>query len=195
MVGAPPKELESVNELIKFDHVYFKSEPATSNAMTQMPIAMETQSVDEAVPVVPNSGNSQEYNIDSHTPENVISIKDFESLESLLSEDWISMVTDNCDTISKDKLSGAGAALHQPLDCAKLQSQGRCGPHVSNVHQDTTKLAPVGTMDTMCAGSLSDSGLSDYSYSDAGSPNSVGSSMLSDDVWEESFGELFPCLL
>jgi hypothetical protein len=195
MVGTAPKELESLNELIKFDHVYFKSEPSTLNALPQLPVAMETHSQDSGVaPVMQNSGNTQDYNTDSHAPENVISIKDFESLESLLSEDWISMVTDNCNMISKDKFTGAAAPQRQAVDCSTKARSPATSSSLNNVHLDSKKLAP-GITDNMGAGSMSDSGFSDYSYSDAGSPSSVGSSVLSEDVWEESFGELFPCLL
>jgi len=165
------------------------------NAMPQMPVSMETSSQESSVaPVVQMSGNTLEYNMDSQEPENVISIKDFVSLESLLSEDWISMVTDNCDVISKDKLTGVTAPQQQAMDYSTKVQTPVTNSSQSNVQLESKKLA-AGLTDNICGGSISDSGLSDYSYSEAGSPHSDGSSMLSDDVWEESFGELFPCLL
>lgn len=44
MVGPTPAELESLNELIKFDHIYYKEEPSNSSCVSEVDISSNSVS-------------------------------------------------------------------------------------------------------------------------------------------------------
>jgi len=178
MVGSSAKELESLNELIKFDHVYHKTQPAPRSI-----VAMDTIQQQQALPVTTAATTNNTVptvSVPSYDDDNngTLSLNDIESLANFLNEDLLSMVTNICD-ISKE--SGNSGAIDATQN--------------SNMHKSIppplTHMPPV---NTLSPGSYSDSGYSDLS--DAASPRSdISSALSSDELWEESFTELFPSLV
>lgn len=228
MVGPTSAELESLNELIRFDHVYYKAEPVVSSSK-------KTKDSDIVSSVVGSPDIVQE--IDMSSP--VVETEVVEIIDSDCED-----VTDNIaiDSQSDTKISNDDTYLDDLSRLAELESLLKQDPvnptsktlsstvttaivskEQSSKYDTVTKSpkkfetphSPVMYLDSNDLGLTpspeffhfdTDMGLgftkthspsfSDSGYSDALSPHSdVSSSLLDDDMWEESFTELFPSLL
>lgn len=154
-MGLSPKELESLNELIRFDHEYHKA-PSS---------------------VVQKTSSSQVKNTQPVTiPE--LSVEDVSLLDNILSND--------------KTLEG----LLDELSQTPVQGQNNSQSHVQKVVSVRNhNVSPVMDKSRLSVPNSPRDYYSDSGYSDVASPSSICSSGLSDDVWEESFTELFPGLI
>lgn len=218
MVGPSPAELESINELIKFDHEYYKIEPLTPEPKMEVIIDSGVSSTVEnktdsesVVPDIKTEFSLQQdcvQTVSGDTP--VLSIEDFVDLEkevlNVLPEINIDLLNDIESLIeddlhrqaipnSMDEVSQNGQLLLPNEEDKKLQCE--LTPPVEK-HSKKRKLSQTSLSSDLLSKeddlSGSDSGVAS-DYSDAGSPYSDFSGGLSDNVWEESFIELFPDLV
>jgi len=172
--------LDAINELIHFDHVYYKPpvsdppQPLVVEKSVQPPVITIQDSPDSSSMIVEQSSNDAEALV---SPSLKLNFNDLDDIAELLHQDLLS--TDN------------GMGAHIPSGQRSLtpeQILGEMDPESMYVSRTEKGL----TVPQIRA-SQSDSG-----YSDVGSPrsdiSSVGSSE-EEDMWEESFTELFPSLL
>lgn len=194
-MGPSSAELESLNELIKFDHVYFKADP-------------------DALTAAKSSRCSQ---TDSNDAQVAVQIAPLEMTEASAS-DPVQMDVPTINIADGERIEdGSGLELLEDIE-SLLQSEdlldvADVDPSIFTVHSE------VGAVDSACSklkslkrkhcsASSSSSGAAEYMkfedtlqeyFSDSGisvpSPSSDLSSCLSDDSWEESFTDLFPDLL
>lgn len=207
MVGPSSAELESLNELIKFDHIYYKAEPNAKGGVKSSISSQTDSSVQQttvhsgqieikeeesqpSVTVTDENSNMQvdvpTISIDDTTSlEDVTSLQLLEDIESLLqSEDLL-------DVADMDPASLIPQS-ETPIQNKCSQSRGQKRKHSSSV---TSSSSPNSlTVEDHIQDYFSDSGVSG-DLSDVPSPASDISSCLGDDSWEESFTELFPDLL
>lgn len=194
VVGPTATELESFKELIEFDHVYFKSssQPAASNMKTEEPSASTrsllspTLKPRKAVSLLNTTTNcstqvmspklAESYDVSdvdfTSLSERLEDLDDFEQLCSSVSavSEVVPPAPDKCD-LKEEPLE-----KHQLFELESLSS------FVDSEFHSSPELP-----------SLSDAGYS--SDNSVSSPKSDLSSTLGDDLWEESFSELFPALL
>lgn len=165
VVGLSSKELESLNELIKFDHEYHK---APSNVVQKTTSSQAVKPVKQGVQTVT-------------IPE--LSVEDVSLLDNIVSND--NVLESLLNEFSQCQQGG-------PINSSPVQKTVRVRDHNVSQKVDKSHLS----VSNSNVDYLSDSGISDgASYSDAPSPSSICSSGLSDDIWEESFTELFPGLI
>lgn len=150
MVGPTTEDLESLNELIKFDHVYVKADNKKPN---------------HAKPVVVSVPTTKEKEIDN----------------TILSD--IDQILENQNFVDIDAI----------MDTSVTNSVEIIAPSTDSVQSPESPICDDFFQTNEKSSSCSDSGYSDMS--DVGSPKSDTSSVLGDDMWEESFTELFPTLL
>ncbi len=205
MVGASPAELESINELIKFDHIYYKVEPNTQTAAKSSP-ASQTNTKDQvAVCHVPSGQEvKQEVSVpmttDSETASNVemdiptICIDDdssiegdtglqlLEDIESLLQSEELLDFAD----LDPASLTSGSVEIEKENDCSKTRGQKR---------KHSASNSNSGSLDSLSVDDHLQDYFSDSGISDVPSPSSDMSSSLGDESWHESFSELFPDLL
>jgi len=228
VVGPTTKELDSLNELIKFDHEYYKIEPINtvevisgkSVSKVNLPEVIcgsdtkisqvnsiniyVTADLDQshAVPVtdavkeekkeVSIPDNSQLNVIDSSAlPE--ISMEFLSDIEDLLTSELQGdlSVSDNTSVLSTDNYK----VVHDNLQ-GKTTSHIRCAKRklsdlLDNI-DNVPETLPTDLLDVDAVFSPSYS--NSDSFSDAASPCSDTSGGLEDNLWEESFMELFPTL-
>lgn len=220
MVGPSPAELESINELIKFDHEYYKIEPLTpepgvevivdSGVNSSFEIQSDTKCI---VPNLKNEFPSQKDCVRTISEDSLVSsiedIVDLEKevlnvlpeinidllneIESLIEDDLHSQaIPDSLDEVSQN-----GQILLPVEQNKKLQSELLPPVEEKSSLKRKRSQTCISSSDLLsledCL-SGSDSGISS-DYSEAGSPYSDISGGLSDNVWEESFIELFPDLM
>jgi len=158
VVGLSSKELESLNELIKFDHEYHKA-PSS---------------------VVQKTTSSQAKPVAISIPE--LSVEDVSLLDNIVSDNALESLLNE---FSRCQQGG-------PVNSSLVQKTVSVPDHSVSQKMDNSHLSVSNTIVDYC----SDSGISDgTSYSDVPSPSSVCSSGLNEDIWEESFTELFPTLI
>ncbi|XP_061163172.1 uncharacterized protein LOC133172327 [Saccostrea echinata] len=219
VVGPSPAELESINELIKFDHEYYKIEPLTPEPKMEVIIDSGVSSTVEnktdsesVVPDIKTEFALQEDCVRTVTEESpILCIEDIVDLEkevlNVLPEINIDLLNDIESLIeddlhrqaipdSMDEVSQNGQLLLPNEQNKKLQSE-LTPPAVK--HSKKRKFSQtIGPNSDLVSSddyfSGSDSGIAS-DYSEAGSPYSDFSGGLSDNVWEESFIELFPNLV
>lgn len=215
MVGPSPAELDSINELIKFDHEYYKIEPLTPEPEMEVIVDVDATSTIELKTdtecIDPNLKTNQEESI--HVMEEEVPvpcISDFVDLEkevlnvlpeinidllndieSLIEDDLHSQATPD----STEEISQNGQLLLPSEQNKRLQSE--LAPQAEK--QSKRKYSQtLGSCSDLISSddyfSSSDSGITS-DYSEVGSPYSDISGGLSDNVWEESFIELFPDLV
>lgn len=188
VVGPSTEELESVKELIKFDHVYYKTQSATPVTL----VKQETECVKEdTIHCDVNALCKQENDISMEASDLVL-----EDLETLLVQAVPAKPRETTGDVSQgetivlkpEKLSNA-----QPkfvvADIPEIAYPSALSPEQSlgSFSQPVMALSPLSV-------SCTDSGYSDSS-SDVDSPCSSMTPALGDDPWEDSFTDLFPDLL
>lgn len=220
VVGPSPAELESINELIKFDHEYYKIEPLTpepdvevivdSGVNSSVEIQLDTKCI---VPNLNTEFPSQKDCVQTISEDSLVSsVEDFVDLEkevlnvlpeinidllneieSLIEDDLHSQAIPD----STDEVSQNGQILLPVEQNKKLQSELLPPVEEKSSLKRKRSQTCISSSDLLsledCL-SGSDSGISS-DYSEVGSPYSDISGGLSDNVWEESFIELFPDLM
>ena len=224
VVGAPAEKLDSVNELIKADHIYHKESAQFAGMQASTPYGGDG-TTQLTVPVTLPSKSSQKVNIivtlDSDSKSKTKSPQNNTVMKS------VSQPTGNLDNdLNLDELSDLidlSEILKEDL-CAAPPSKGTVNDTctvVASLDTNSTKplrsgqkrklvmpVAPTTPEQSLATPDLfhfntSDIPLSpvtDSCYSselseEAASPRSDISSVLEGDMWEESFTELFPSLL
>jgi len=198
VVGASSEELESIKELIKFDHVYYKA----GNVQQSTPVITESDPTEPASPLARVVASDQ------------------------IADDVVSMAT-VCLAEDSSMDVDVAAAAQPTLDvaeCITIDDDDDDDVQVLKLPSACeTTLSPVGKLDEICASedvssqvlslttqdqfspkdslspasSLSDAGYDSATsvlspYSDCG----LSGSLFEDNMgWEESFQELFPALL
>lgn len=185
-MGPTPKELESIKELIQFDHIYYKQEDSSCTSKKDA----ETESLNYQA-ITPKSDASTEDSI-SKVPEvnpseflNPVSVVIVESpvevpVIDLIEEEEPSEISKDSECQSKNFLSVPpqnSVSLMDPLSIdvgVQESSSGYCSPSPS----------------------LSDAGYdSSYSVSSPSSDIHSTGSLRDEDLWDETFTELFPSLV
>jgi hypothetical protein len=233
-VGPTTAELESLNELIRFDHIYYKSEGgekvkcvsskgiASSNDVVNIlslpdSSVVAQQNVECPKPVTPAENSKW---VDFESVLNLTdmvhfndSLNDLVDLDALLQDNLLSTVTSG----GTDNIQGTTSPVAKDTRVHSLVPQNEPAPKRRKTHNlrlsmpDNTNfkrekiVSPVQSkpLEVFSAEDLftldSSSSVSDSGYvselSDASSPRSEISSVLGDEVWEESFTELFPSLV
>ena len=185
VVGPSTAELDSINELIHFDHIYYKPpvsvpEPmAVENSQNVAPIIVIPDEDETSVNLPSPTSSIEGNNVPMSEFSESIDFNDFDVIEELINQDLLP--SDNtAEILPSDNTSKAcksGLAIIDSLGESLYMSPNFKGLTVPRT-----------------IGSLSDSG-----YSDMGSPrsdiSSLDSSCQEEEMWEESFTELFPSLL
>lgn len=189
MVGPSTDELESLNELIKFDHIYYKSPSPVKEDEDDTPIEEDDTPID--VDMIENNS------IELLTDDALAQLRD---IEALMHEDILTNTGDIVD-ISKDITYDSQSVAHKNnMATRKRKASVLDTPDVidsitdlwSTVEND--KLSTI-DLDYSAKLSASESGYTTSDYGDAASPLSDTSSVLNDDnMWAESLTELFPGL-
>jgi hypothetical protein len=213
VVGPSPAELDSLNELIKFDHEYYKIEPITPEPEMEVIVDVGATSTTELETdiecIVPNLKTNQEDTIQVMGEEAPVPcISDFVDLEkevlNVLPEINIDLLNDIESLIEDDlhsqaspdsteEISQNGQLLLPSEQNKGLQSEPQTEKRTKRKHSQTLgSCSDLISSDDYFSGS--DSGISS-DYSEVGSPYSDISGGLADNVWEESFIELFPDLV
>lgn len=206
MVGPTAAELESIKELIRFDHEYIKTEPVetvvitdddeditiTSNLDTDMEMEYKTEETTTDSATVAEEISSEFGDIDL---EQFTSSMDFESLLELdsLPDELKSIIEPSVMKKEQD----TSVSSKQPSSKKARTPTNLLNVSNTNSFASTFSLnSPVLLEEPLWPGAtLSDSGYSsDEVNSDVASPRSDYSTNLDDDIWEESFTELFPTL-
>ena len=213
VVGTAPAELESIKELIRFDHVYYKPEvistcspsprdvtPQTTASLDADSSSQTTLTVKEECVDTTNVVDNMDFEIDLND------IMEFgEHLEELInfdnlltsggqdSDDVIVISDDNDEppsTLSEENVACAQptkAETTLPDDCLDFVLS-RNQLSISPDSYDLLHRTPASVYDGYGSeGDMSDMALSPKS--------DVSSSLDRDDMWGESFMELFPSLL
>lgn len=220
VVGPSPAELESINELIKFDHEYYKIEPLTPEPKMEVIIdsgvdsSSEIQSDSESV--VPDRkaefpSQTECVQTISEEPSILSTIEDFvdlekdvlnvlpeinidllNAIESLIEDDLQSQaIPDSLDDVSQNGQIVLPSEQNMTLQSELLPPMEKHSKKRKHSQTLSPKMDFFSPDDCF---SSSDSGMAS-DYSEAGSPYSDISGGLSDSVWEESFTELFPDLV
>ena len=224
VVGPTPAELESLKDLIKFDHIYYKTPKSTDLAeqdgkmvVVSLPEPVESDDIDQ-----PDTMES-EVEISSSPQivldEDVMDLMDYETVASLSKLlDLDSFLQGNlaeepaltdmaATTTTSDEMTKETPCVisqdTQPtitLTCPSRKRKASLSSNDSSSTGNTPSLTVLGSDDVFgmdasspLMGNHSDSGYGSDMY--AMSPNSDASSLLGDDIWEDSFTELFPSLL
>lgn len=219
MVGPSTEELESINELIKFDHIYYKLEPASQNLVVSETNVSElsqnlpvgrlniqiTQDVNTENNTVVNSLNEDNIispvNISEKDITNVlpdINMDLLEDIESILELDLGGQL-DSQDEVSQNKQFDCENNSLLNIKEKEVTANELCTPQSrKRKHSDTVPSpspSDFDQFDSEPSYASSDSGIvSDFCDNDIASPYSDITGSLQDDPWEESFMELFPAL-
>lgn len=243
VVGPTATELESIKELINFDHIYYKvpsgaytdsvQEEKPKSVYVSVTVAAEPITVQQqqvATPLVSSSTNqnTKEDIIDLTQPQldlpmdvNINDLLDMSSwnelmdIDDLLQRDLATTaevkattvtntpviapatnISGGVSLISKDS-SIATSSKHQKslISRRKRKAEEPITLETDNFITDHGLLSPsLLSFDSEMSYNNETSGYGS-DLSDIGSPKSDISSALSDDLWEESFTELFPSLL
>lgn len=245
LVGPTTAELESLNELIRFDHIYYKSEGgekvkcvsskdiASSNDVTNILSLPESsvniqQNMAQPKPNAPTTESSRGLDFESELNLNDMmqlgdTLNDLVDLDALLQDNLLSTATPNDqNNRGSTSLMTKGTKVHSVVPQSEPAPKKRKLQHSRSLignapaFKKITLSTPIQSKPVVLSppvqskpaellgaqslfglessGSVSDSGYSSE-LSEAASPCSDISSVLGDDVWEESFTELFPSLL
>lgn len=181
MVGPTATELESFKELIEFDHVYFKPNSNICNAKPARSLlsqpAKKAVSLLNPKPAAPSLKVAETFDVTdvdfSTLSESLESLEDLDQLCVTALSQTSNNNTDNSfledePDSKKCKLSPiVGTSLYDELDLDIYSSPEARHPSDAGYSSDQSIASPK----------------SDISYP------------LSDDLWEESFSELFPSLI
>jgi hypothetical protein len=227
MVGTTAEQLESIKELIQFDHEYIKpvqldnnKKPANVTKVVNSPtdtiVVKCNKKPQKMVSVINLKANSQVKPVDmnAHSHQTVTPVKQDTGLELpefFENEDILNFGADLMKDLDIEKLLGGGI-----IDNVDKQSP----PASSVISQDNPRKRKASDItdcikqtrtDDFCFQTMvkfddifsndetqPESNISEQ-LRDAGSPASVASlsssSSIHDDLWEESFSELFPNLV
>lgn len=180
MVGPTAAELESIKELIQFDHEYLKPVLDVQNDST---ISESLCSVDNSESTAPAS---MFMDVDNGS---ITQIGDMDVQQSFKTEDeddmdlLLAMGTDS--TAFQDFTDSDALTSDTTMTCDLKELMGLVGS------KDCDALSLGGKSDF---GSGSDSGISDAPRSPFSDEGGLGSPGLGDGLWEESFTDLFPAL-
>lgn len=236
MVGPTAAELESLKELIQFDHEYIKPVQVNFVPANTKAVAAPTKSVvkcnkpKKMVSVI-NVGvsNDQTEPVNSISQQTVTPAQDVSlDLPEFFESDILNFNTDLIKDLDLDKLLTGGIIDNEiPAEVSKPPLQQQQQPISCSISQDNPrkrKCSDVTDSSTAkCSKPIMQSATDDFCFqtvvkfddifthsdnviqqsesvselSEAGSPASVVSSSSSshDDLWEESFSELFPTLI
>lgn len=208
-MGPTPAELESLNELIKFDHIYYKAKAESQTRELNQQVSRPTLTATRSLPKIRVANSVKQDKQDNkvqqvkNSPTDSLSGLDFAQslcqldLESLLEQDSLSLQDPfHCDT-EHSKVEDDPEPVTK---CRRKSNVDSEVPVISSPEYYTPSLEEEEDMQPLDLktgpfhGSCSDSGYSSE-LSDAASPRSDASSILGDDIWEESFTELFPALI
>lgn len=204
-MGPTTAELESLNELIKFDHIYYKADSQTrelqqaSRPTLTAARSLAKKHVSSSVPA--KHSKVQKANTtavtDSFTALDFAQSLDQLDLESLLEQDLLSAEEAfHCDTANSkvdSELEPVSKRRRKSSMDAKVPVALPSTEYYAS-SADEDDMQPLDLKMGPHRGSCSESGYSSE-LSEAASPRSDSSSILGDDVWEESFTELFPALI
>lgn len=220
MVGPSTEELESINELIKFDHIYYKLEPASQNLVVSktnvselnqnlpvgrlnIQITQDVNTENDTGVISVNEDNISPVNISEKDISNVlpdINMDLLEDIESILELD-LGGELDSQDDISQNKQFDCEnkSLVNVKEKEITVISNELCPPQSrKRKHSDTVPSPSPSDFDQFESDpsyASSDSGvISDFCDNDIASPYSDITGSLQDDPWEESFMELFPAL-
>ncbi len=210
VVGPTAEELESFNELMKFDHgdhVYHKATPAgltTSRATS----AQSAAAGETAVRATDEQGSNQ--------PTIVLQIPDVDLSQEAFDRlfDLDSILEADLKQNEASALTPVSSTTAPVVDCVSVSKDSLSVPTVTGLKSRKRKMSDSKPSEAVCFGlsprhqrlasddipSFDEMSLSpEYSYSsdlsDALSPRSDASSPLADSGWEDSFTELFPSLV
>lgn len=198
MVGPTPEELESFNELIQFDHVYFKPAATAPHQQAKKNVSIIKPSVKAHCQKESFSPCTAKKDVVKDTLQ--IPEEDLATLSQTLEEliDFDSLV--ECQPAVEP------AVTLTSVDSRKRKAETDIAPIVQKKSQsclpftDSSGLFPGSEhfgLEASLSPVPSESGYcSDSSDPMAGSPKSDASADLGlDNPWEESFSELFPSLI
>ncbi|XP_041347685.1 LOW QUALITY PROTEIN: uncharacterized protein LOC121367524 [Gigantopelta aegis] len=195
VVGPTTTELESLNELIKFDHIYYKAPCVTKETSLE---ACETQTGENLKDIEACNASSSPQQKKSSLPgqcdEPEIPVLELEELP-----DNFQLLEDLQDLFKEDLLSNTSVPDVPGTDFIpqEIQSQNTCDSSKGkkrklSVSSDSAYSSDIELVDlTMEASSPFQS----QDLSDVSSPMSDLSSPLGDNPWEEDFTDLFPALI
>jgi len=217
VVGPTTTELESLNELIKFDHIYYKIEPADESSKCasdtinshggtiNIHITQDSKDSDDCVVVkeesVKTEKASNEVSLDSsdstamagESEENLLPSNLLDDIESLLAGDYLGFSAVG-DENTAEIISGEGHQIVKTDSSETIVSSPKRGTkrRLSDLIPDI--VPSPGSPDSLCgdSGFISDSSMMDSVASPCSSDDS---GMLTEDPWEESFMQLFPSLV
>ena len=220
VVGPTTEELESFNELIKFDHVYYKMAPPAGLVVTSSSPQIATEEAKVGARSSPNQKRVKPKQEQQGFPLSLPQVFDTshvnapiqqtseiafaecmkqESLDQLLEldsilEDDFTQNTEASSTLTLPPMALAKDSLTVP-SATGLQSCKRKSS--TSVSSPSPRNQRLGSDDVIGLDVLSPLGDSSYGsdLSDAASLTSDVSQLLGDDGWEESFTELFPSLV
>ncbi len=237
VVGPTTAELESINELIKFDHIYYKT-PDSANKDNVVNVVKEEEpknvSVSVTVAAQPITSVQQQVTTPSAscptnqskevsgltTPQLDLPV-DINDLLDLSTDSWNQLidldvllqgelnltaevtaatVTDTCVTATNTKSSvsliSKDKSIVKNSSSRKRKAVEPISMETNSVITNDQLLSPDSRLNFDMDLTSQSSPFSESCYSsDIGSPKSDISSALGDDIWEESFTELFPSLV
>jgi len=241
VVGPTTAELESINELIKFDHIYYKApngadkdsvksqevEPknvTVSVTVAAQPITEVPQQV--ATPPASTTTNQNKEVIDLTQSQLDLPV-DINDLLDISSDSWNQLmdidallqgelnsttevtaatvtntpaattnISSGVSLISKDKSIVKNSKQNKLSSSRKRKAAEPITMETNSVIANDQLLTPDSLLNFDTDLSAQKSPFSESGYSsDIGSPQSDISSALSEDLWEESFTQLFPSLV
>ncbi|KAJ8312378.1 hypothetical protein KUTeg_010159 [Tegillarca granosa] len=218
MVGPSTEELESINELIKFDHIYYKLEPASQDLVVtesnvsemnqnlpvgrlNIHITQDVNSNNDTGVISVNEENISPVNISEKDISNVlpdINMDLLEDIESILELDLGGQL-DSQDEVSQNKQFDCANSSLVNIKEKEITANELCPTQCRKRKHSDTVPSPSPSdfdhFDSDTSYASSDSGVvSDFCDKDIASPYSDITGSLQDDPWEESFMELFPAL-
>lgn len=236
VVGASATELESLKELIKFDHIYYKAESSVEPERECKKEKMVVISLPDTVmkggernaSILPNNelNNKVDHEVDLMKfmdPDMVQSLSQLLDIDQLIGLEEpnqadasdksadinktptviptptptvpvISVPVVSKDTQIKDTTTSVVTQRGSRKRKASASSTVTLEDFLAPLESETLVVPGEGMMNVTSPVSLSDSGYSSDSMN-VMSPESDVSCVLDDDMWEESFTELFPSLL
>ena len=199
VVGPTPTELESLNELIKFDHIYYKA-PCVSKEAFPEACKIETGEVKDIqdhchTGITSNSTQDTSSILLDNPDEQEIPELELEELP-----DNFQLLEELQDLFQQDLLPNTEVPETPATDIVpqKIQIQNTCESTKGRKrkHSVSSDSAYSSEPDIVDLTTEASSPFQPQDISDASSPFSdMSSSPLSDDLWVEDFTDLFPALI
>ena len=207
-MGPSTAELESLNELIKFDHVYFKHESSTADAGLEKIHQCENKNSPVKVNIhITQDISSNTDNLvktEQELPEGAIDENDLNDINMELLNEIESLIgVDFQDQLEQNLMESISQSGHfientQNLQKAEMNIDSNVNDRKRKRLESSSPLSAVDMYESTDNYGHDSSVLSDSGFhsdlSEACSPLSDVSSGLNEDPWEESFMELFPTL-